>query len=492
MPADGEILEGDAELDESMVTGESRPVAKGPADRVIAGTVATDTSIRVRVDAVGDDTALAGIQRLVADAEASKSRAQALADRAAALLFYVAVAAGAATFVVWSLLGETDDAFVRTVTVLVIACPHALGLAIPLVISLSTSISAKAGILVKDRMALERMRTIDAVLFDKTGTLTAGTHALTGVAAVDGVTGDDVVRLAGRRRSRLRASRSPGPSSPPPSSGASTPRPPASVPSPVVAWRPRSTAASSRSVGRPCSASSSSSNLTISPAPPASGGPGGRPSSTSCETGGSIGALALEDEIRPESRQAVDDLHRLGVRVVMITGDAHQVADAVGAELGIDEVFAEVLPEDKDRAVTDLQARGLKVAMVGDGVNDAPALARADVGIAIGAGHRRRHRVGRRRAGLLRPPVGASGSSGCRGPATARCSRTSSGGPATTSSPSPSPPASSPSPGSPCPRPSGPCSMSASTVVVALNAQLLRRLDLRPTPLEATPASCSR
>jgi Cu2+-exporting ATPase len=174
VPADGEILEGEVELDESMVTGESRPVAKGPQDRVIAGTVATDTSIRVRVDAVGDDTALAGIQRLVAEAEASNSRAQALADRAAALLFYVAVVAGAATLLAWSLLGEANNAFVRTVTVLVIACPHALGLAIPLVISLSTSISAKAGILVKDRLALEESRTVDAFLFDKTGTLTKG------------------------------------------------------------------------------------------------------------------------------------------------------------------------------------------------------------------------------------------------------------------------------------------------------------------------------
>ena len=197
VPADGVIAEGEAELDESMITGESRPVAKLPGARVVAGTVSTDSSIRVRVDAVGDDTALAGIQRLVAEAQASGSRAQALADRFAALLFYVAVAAAVITFVVWTLLGDFDDAIVRTVTVLVIACPHALGLAIPLVISLSTAVAARSGILVKDRLALERMRTIDVVLFDKTGTLTKGEHVVTGVAAASGFDEAEVLRFAG-------------------------------------------------------------------------------------------------------------------------------------------------------------------------------------------------------------------------------------------------------------------------------------------------------
>ena len=196
VPADGTIIDGEAELDESMITGESKPVAKGPGARVVAGTVSTDSSIRVRVEAVGDDTALAGIQRLVANAQASRSRAQALADRFAALLFYVAVAAGATTFIVWTLLGDVDDAIVRTVTVLVIACPHALGLAIPLVISLSTALAARNGILVKDRLALERMRTVDVVLFDKTGTLTKGEHVVTGVVAVSGLDELEVLRLA--------------------------------------------------------------------------------------------------------------------------------------------------------------------------------------------------------------------------------------------------------------------------------------------------------
>ncbi|MET0276539.1 MAG: HAD-IC family P-type ATPase, partial [Acidimicrobiia bacterium] len=195
VPADGVIVDGDAELDESMVTGESTPVAKQPGDRVIAGTVSTDSSIRVRVDALGDDTALAGIQRLVADAQASQSRAQALADRFAALLFYVAAGAGVVTFIAWNLAGDAEEAVVRTVTVLVVACPHALGLAIPLVISLSTAIAAQAGILIRSRFALERMRTVDVVLFDKTGTLTKGQHVVAGVIGV-GLDNDDVLRLA--------------------------------------------------------------------------------------------------------------------------------------------------------------------------------------------------------------------------------------------------------------------------------------------------------
>ena len=196
VPADGVIVDGEAELDESMITGESRPVTKRIGDRVVAGTVSTDSAVRVQIAAVGADTALAGIQRLVEQAQASHSQAQALADRFAALLFYVALAAGAITFMVWTLLGEVDQAVERTVTVLVIACPHALGLAIPLTIAVSTSIAARAGILVKDRLALERMRTVDAVLFDKTGTLTTGHHAVTGLVASDDVADRDVLATA--------------------------------------------------------------------------------------------------------------------------------------------------------------------------------------------------------------------------------------------------------------------------------------------------------
>ncbi len=384
VPADGMIVEGEAELDESMVTGESRPVPRGEGDKVVAGTVATDSAIRVRVDAVGEDTTLAGIQRLVAEAQSSRSRAQALADRAAALLFYVALTAGIVTAIVWLALGSPGDAVERTVTVLVIACPHALGLAIPLVISISTSLSARNGILVKDRLALEQMRTVDAVVFDKTGTLTRGEHRVSDIRAVDGDT-DAVLALAGAVES----------DSEHPLARAI-----------VAAARERgelSQAGDFRSLaGRGVEATVDGTRVAV-------GGPAllreqslevpeqlradverwqGRGAAVLSVVRDRkvIGALELEDEIRPESREAVDGLHRLGVRVVMITGDARQVAEAVAADLGIDEVFAEVLPEDKDAAVVELQGRGRTVAMVGDGVNDAPALARADVGIAIGAG----------------------------------------------------------------------------------------------------------
>ena len=385
VPADGVIIEGEAELDESMITGESKPVHKDPDDRVVAGTVSTDSSIRVRVEAVGDDTWLAGIQRLVADAQASRSRAQALADRFAALLFYVALAAAAITFIMWTLLGNVDDAIVRTVTVLVIACPHALGLAIPLVISLSTVMAARNGILVKDRLALERMRTIDVVLFDKTGTLTKGEHVVTGLAAANGLDEDEVLRLGGGVES-------------------DSEHPLAKAI--VAAAKERGEVAIATGfralTGRGVEA-------TIDEVRYAVGGPAllgernltvpdelQQPVEEWRQRGASVlylvrddenvGALALEDEMRPEARDAVADLNQMEVRVAMITGDAHQVAESVASDLGIDEVFAEVLPEDKDRAVAELQARGLSVAMVGDGVNDAPALARADVGLAIGAG----------------------------------------------------------------------------------------------------------
>ena len=384
VPADGEVVDGSAEVDESMITGESRPVPRGEGDRVVAGTVATDSALRVRITAVGDDTALAGIQRLVAQAQGSRSRAQALADRFAALLFYVATASAVVTFVVWTALGDPDAAVVRTVTVLVIACPHALGLAIPLVVSLSTALAARNGLLIKDRLALERMRTVDAVLFDKTGTLTRGDHVVTAVVGA-GLDDDEVVARAAAVE-------------------ADSEHPLARA---IVAEAGRRGGARSgtdfRSLtGRGVEATVDGERLAV-------GGPAllrerdlGEPEAIADTTAGwvgrgaavlylvgesgVVGALALEDEVRPEARAAVDALHADGVRVVMITGDARQVAEAVADELGVDEVFAEVLPEDKDSKVGELQDRGLAVAMVGDGVNDAPALARADVGIAIGAG----------------------------------------------------------------------------------------------------------
>jgi Cu2+-exporting ATPase len=384
VPADGTVAEGSAEFDESMITGESRAVQRRTGDRVVAGTVATDSSVRVRVEAVGQETALAGIQRLVADAQASRSRAQDLADRAAAILFYVAVGAGILTFVVWAALGDMDQAVERTVTVLVISCPHALGLAIPLVIVISTGAAARAGILVKDRLALERMRVVDAVLFDKTGTLTKGKPTVRGTLGM-AVNEADVLRLAAAVES-----------------DSEHPLAKAIV-SAARELGPIARAEGSRSMtGRGVEATVEGSRITV-------GGPAllrelglesphestervqewrqrGAIVLSVIRNGRIIGVVALEDEVRPGSREAVRELHEGGVRVVMITGDARQVADAVAADLGVDEVMAEVLPEDKAAAVAQLSQRGMRVAMVGDGVNDAPALARADVGIAIGAG----------------------------------------------------------------------------------------------------------
>ncbi|SCG64378.1 heavy metal translocating P-type ATPase [Micromonospora coxensis] len=390
VPADGRVVEGSAELDESMVTGESRPVTREVGDRVVAGTVATDSAIRVRVEAVGDQTTLAGIQRLVAQAQQSGGRAQVLADRFAALLFYIATATAVLTAVAWSALGDRDQAVVRTVTVLVIACPHALGLAIPLVIALSTGIAARSGVLVRDQLALERMRTVDAVLFDKTGTLTKGEHVVTGVAAVPGTSEDEVLRLAAGveaesehplARAIVTAAADRG--GPAPATGFR------SLPGRGVRAEIDGTA---YAVGGPAHLREQGLTLPDALTPEAR---------RWAERGAAVlhlvrlpdtvlGLLALADEVRPEAREAVVTLRAEGIRTIaMITGDARPVADAVAADLGFrpgDEVFAEVLPADKDEKVTELQRRGLRVAMVGDGVNDAPALARADVGIAIGAG----------------------------------------------------------------------------------------------------------
>lgn len=385
IPADGRIVDGDVEVDESMLTGESNPVAKTEGDDVVAGSVATDNSIRVEITAIGDETALGGIQRMVAAAQESRSSAQALADRAAALLFYVAIAAAVITAVVWLALGRTDDALIRTITVLIIACPHALGLAIPLVISLSTAKAARSGILVKDRLALERMRSVDTVLFDKTGTLTAGEHVVTDLSALDG----DERRL-------LALAAAVEADSEHPLARAIVRRADADGITPVSASDFRSM------TGRGVAATIDGRTIAI-------GGPSllreldltapgeldsqiaqwedrGAAVLHLVDDGAIAGSFALEDEIREVSRRAVDALHERDIRVVMITGDSQAVADHVANELGIDDVYAEVLPDDKDQAVADLQEQGRTVAMVGDGVNDAPALARADVGLAIGAG----------------------------------------------------------------------------------------------------------
>ncbi|MEH3142682.1 MAG: heavy metal translocating P-type ATPase [Mycobacterium kyogaense] len=382
VPADGVIVDGRADMDESMVTGESRPVTRAVGDAVTAGTVATDSGLRVEVTATGDDTALAGIQRLVAEAQNSSSRAQRLADRAAGWLFWFALLTAAVTAVVWALVGDPDASVVRAITVLVIACPHALGLAIPLVVSIATERAARGGVLVKDRLALEGMRTVDAVLFDKTGTLTTGEPTVTAIDSEAGLDDDTVLALAAAAeadsehplaKAIVRAARDRG----------------LEVPS-AVAF------SSSPAVG--VTATVDGREIRV-------GGPRlldevGATEIAAATTwrvdgaiilhvvrdGVVIGGLRLADDIRPESRDAVDALHQLGIEVVMITGDAEAVAEAVGRELGIDRVFAGVRPEDKAARVSDLQREARSVAMVGDGVNDAPALAAADVGIAIGAG----------------------------------------------------------------------------------------------------------
>lgn len=386
VPADGTVVRGAADIDESMITGESRPVPRTVGDRVIAGSVAAaEGAIRVRVDAVGEDTALAGIRRLVAQAQASKSGAQALADRAAALLFYVAVATAAVTATAWVLLGQPDSAVTRAVTVLIIACPHALGLAIPLVISISTSKSARTGILVKDRLALERMRQVDAVLFDKTGTLTRGEHVVIGVASVDGDE-ERVLALAAAAESDSEHPLARAIVAAAARRGVDRP-----AASDFRSWTGRGVRArvDGMEVGVGGPALLRELRVTV-PARLAAATGGWRERGAVVlhvlRDGAVIGAVALGDQVRVESRAAVDELHRRGVKVAMITGDARPVAEAVAAELGIDEVFAEVLPQDKEAAVAGLQARGHTVAMVGDGINDAPALARADVGVAIGAG----------------------------------------------------------------------------------------------------------
>jgi Cu2+-exporting ATPase len=479
IPADGTVIEGVAAVDESMLTGESRPVTKSEGDAVTAGTVATDSALRVTVVAVGTETALAGIQRLVEAAQSSKSRAQALADRAAAFLFYVATASGIVTFIAWTLLGESRSAVERTVTVLVIACPHALGLAIPLVISISTALSARNGILVKDRLALERMRNVDVVLFDKTGTLTAAQHAVTAVASASGDP-DEMLLLAGGvesdsehplARAIVRAASEKG----------RLPR--ATDFTSMTARGVEATIDGRRlAVGGPKLVSERSAEVPAAL----------RDEIERWESRGAavlyllennriLGALELEDEVREESRDAIEQLHAMGLKVAMITGDAQQVAASVASELDIDEHFAEVLPEDKDSKVAELQARGHRVAMVGDGVNDAPALARADVGIAIGAGTD----VAIESAGVIlasddpRSVIGviklsqasyrkmiqnlvwATGYNAFAIPLAAGVLAWA----GVTLSPA-----------------LGAVLMSVSTIVVAANAQLLRRLDLRPTP----------
>jgi Cu2+-exporting ATPase len=387
IPADGEVSEGHSDVNEAMITGESKPVKKGPGDPVIGGTVNGDGSLRVRVTATGDDTALAGIMRLVDQAQQSKSRTQLLADRAAAWLFYLAIGVAALTTVAWTLaIGFELEVLKRVVTVLVIACPHALGLAIPLVVAISTSLSARNGILVRDRLALESARNLDTIIFDKTGTLTKGEQGLVGLAPVDGRTEDEVLALTAAiegdsehmvARGIRQAAKDKDLSLP----GVSD----------FEAIKGHGVQANHNGqtvyVGGPNLLKKLDVELPDKLARFAEeAGQKGQAVVYLIEDRQPVAALALADVIRPESKQAIQRLHELGIEVAMLTGDSQAVAKAVAEELDIDTYFAEVLPEDKDQKVAQLQDQHKKVAMVGDGVNDAPALTRADVGIAIGGG----------------------------------------------------------------------------------------------------------
>jgi len=387
VPADGIVEEGDSDVNESMITGESKPVSKEPADEVIGGTINGDGSLRVRVGATGEETTLAGIMRLVEEAQQSKSKTQVLADRAAGWLFYVALGAAVVTAIAWTLAVSFNATVIeRVVTVLVIACPHALGLAIPLVVAINTSLAARNGMLVRDRIAMEESRNLDAIIFDKTGTLTEGEHGVVDMATVDGVAEDDALEMAAavesdsehmiaraiREAADERDLRAPDASD-------------------FEAIKGRGVRANVDGnevyVGGPNLLTQLDSEIPAHLQRFADeAGENAQTVVYLVRDGELIAAFAMADVIREESYAVVDALHDLDIEVAMLTGDSQDVANAVADELGIDTVFAEVLPEDKDKKVQELQDQGKLVGMVGDGVNDAPALTRADVGIAIGSG----------------------------------------------------------------------------------------------------------
>nr|WP_090623337.1 copper-translocating P-type ATPase [Natrinema salaciae] len=387
VPADGVVAEGDSDVNESMITGESMPVSKEPDDEVIGGTINGDGSLRVRIEATGEETTLAGIMRLVEEAQGSKSQTQVLADRAAGWLFYVAVGAAAVTAVAWTIAVSFNATVIeRVVTVLVIACPHALGLAIPLVVAINTSLAARNGMLVRDRIAMEDARNLDTIIFDKTGTLTEGEHGVVDVATVAGTDEEDALALAAAvegdsEHMIARAVRE----------AAAERRITVPDATGFEAMKGRGVRAQVAGedvhVGGPNLLSHLEADV---PSPlrrfADTAGEHGRTVVYVVREGEPIAAVAMADVIREESYRVVETLHALDIEVAMLTGDSRDVASAVADELGIDTVFAEVLPEDKDETVQEVQNQGKLVAMVGDGVNDAPALTRADVGIAIGSG----------------------------------------------------------------------------------------------------------
>ena len=387
VPADGVVQDGTSDVNESMITGESRPVRKDPGAKVIAGTVNGSGSLRVQVTGTGDATALAGIMRLVAQAQTSRSRAQLLADRAAYFLTIAAIAAAAVTLVAWTVAGS-DPSFVieRVVTVLVIACPHALGLAVPLVVAISTARGARHGLLVRDRRGLEEARNVTAVFFDKTGTLTRGEFRVVDITTTAGIAPEQALALAAAVEHDSEHTIARGIVSSAEERGLALPRADAFE---AIPGRGVQATVNGRRllVGGP--ALLRQSGAEIEPVLQAAIGRAASRSQTAItmlEQNRPLAVFAVADAVRDESREAVRRLHEQQVEVIMMTGDAKAVANAVAADLGIDTVFAEVLPEQKAATVQEVQRQGKRVAMVGDGVNDAPALVTADVGIAIGAG----------------------------------------------------------------------------------------------------------
>ena len=387
VPADGVVRKGSSDVNESMITGESRPSKKEEGDEVIAGTINGEGSLRVEVRGTGEETKLSGIMRLVADAQASKSRAQHLADRAAQLLTAVALVSAVVTLIVWQLAGAAIDfSIVRVVTVLVIACPHALGLAVPLVVAISTTLGARSGLLVRDRRGLEEARNLDTVIFDKTGTLTIGEFRVVDIATSGDLADEEALQIAAGVEAESEHPIARGIVKTAEDRGIDVP--------PADGFRAITGKGVSASVGGteyhmggPALLKAEDAEVPQDVRDAAERAASrGQAAIYLLRSGRAIAVFAVADAVREESREAIRALHDRGIEVAMLTGDARAVAHSVAEELGIDTVFAEVLPEDKATKVRELQAEGKRVAMVGDGVNDAPALATADIGIAIGAG----------------------------------------------------------------------------------------------------------
>lgn len=381
IPSDGVVTEGESYVNEALLTGESKPVRKAKEDKVIGGAINGDGALRTKIERTGEETYLAQVITLVRQAQQSRSRTQDLANRAAALLFYVAVSAGVITYVVWAVVGNAQFALTRTVTVLVIACPHALGLAIPLVVALSTSITAKSGILIRDRKAFEMVKDVNAVVFDKTGTLTTGQFGVSDVVSY--ISEDELLRLTAsveKNSEHIIAKAIVDYAS---KKGAKVPKAKdfKAIPGKGTQGKVEGKAVY---VGSPNLLKEM--NVEVNDEKITALQEQGKTVVFTVVDGKLAGAFALADKIREESRQAIRNLKAAGVKVYMLTGDAEAVASGVSKELNIDDYFAQVLPDQKAEKIKSLKEKGYRVAMVGDGINDAPALVTADVGIAIGAG----------------------------------------------------------------------------------------------------------